>query len=202
MTVVLQQDDDVAKLRQLVRDERKAVQRDRYRVVLLAAQKAADGAPEMTRAQIAAAVGRSRQFVDEWVGRYRRGGVENLHARKQPGNKPSLTPQQQEAFKTRLLAGPTDADGGVCTLRGRDAQRVLEVEFGVPLKLSAVYEWMHRVGLSCLKPRPRHRKNDEQVMKTWLEQAPLLSARRGRITRASRSRSGSRTRRGSDSKGR
>ena len=177
MTVVLHQADDVARLRQWVRDERKALQRDRYRAVLLAAEKPAADGVEMTREQIAAAVGRSRQFVDEWVGRYRRGGIDNLVARKQPGNKPSLNPAQQEAFKARLLAGPTDADGGVCTLRGKDAQRVLEVEFGVPLKLSAVYEWMHRVGLSCLKPRPRHRKNDEQAMKTWLAQAPLLSRR-------------------------
>jgi transposase len=176
MTVVLGHDDDLALLRELVRDERKALQRDRYRVVLLAAEKP-DGA-EMTREQMAAAVGRSRQFVDEWIGRYRRGGIEKLQARKQPGNKPSLTKQQQEAFKARLLAGPTQADGGVCTLRGKDAQRVLEVEFGVPLKLSAVYEWMHRVGLSCLKPRPRHRKNDPQAMKAWRdESAPFLSAR-------------------------
>jgi transposase len=163
-----------------MRDERKALQRDRYRVVLLAAHQDDDGGgdtPEMTRQQIAAAVGRGRQFVDEWVGRYRRGGIDNLRARKAPGNKPSLSQQQQEAFKARLLAGPTDADGGVCTLRGRDARRVLEVEFGVPLKLSTVYEWMHRVGLSCLKPRPRHRKNDPQAMRVWLESAPLLSAR-------------------------
>jgi transposase len=177
MTVVLHQDDDVARLRELVRDERKALQRDRYRVVLLAAQRPADGASEMTREQIAAAVGRSRQFVDEWVGRYRRGGIDNLRARRQPGNKPSLSAEQQAAFKARLLAGPTDADGGVCTLRGKDARRVLEVEFGVPLKLSAVYGWMHRLGLSCLRPRPRHRKNDERAMKSWLESAPLLSSR-------------------------
>lgn len=176
MTVVLHHDDDPSRLRQLVRDEPKALQRDRYRVVLLAAQKDRDGV-EMTREQIAAAVGRSRQFVDEWVRRYRCGGIDSLKARKQPGNRPALTPQQQEAFKARLLAGPSDADGGVCTLRGKDAQRVLEVEFGVPLKLSAVYEWMHRVGLSCLKPRPRHRKNDPQAMKVWLDQAPLLSRR-------------------------
>lgn len=177
MTVVLHQADDVARLRELARDQGKALQRDRYRAVLLAAEKPAADGVEMTREQIAAALGRSRQFVDEWVGRYRRGGIDNLCARKQPGNKPSLTKAQQEAFKARLLAGPTDADGGVCTLRGRDAQRVLEVEFGVPLKLSAVYEWMHRVGLSCLKPRPRHRKNDPAAMTLWLERAPFLSAR-------------------------
>ncbi len=182
MTVDLHDAEDIERLRQQVRDERKALQRDRYRVVLLAAEgrmDAGDGVGgEMTREQIAAAVGRSRQFVDEWVGRYRRGGVEHLRARKQPGNRPSLTPEQQSAFKARLLAGPTaDADGGVCTLRGRDAQRILDAEFGVPLKLSAVYEWMHRIGLSCLKPRPRHRKNDPAAMTDWLERAPFLSSR-------------------------
>jgi transposase len=182
MTVTVHHPDDVYRLSQLVAAERKAIQRDRYRVVLLA-MRPPDGI-ELTREQIAKMVGRSRQFVDEWVGRYRRAGTEgkasaidHLHARKQPGNKPSLTPEQQEAFKARLLAGPTDADGGVCTLRGKDAQRLLEEEFGVPLKLSAVYEWMHRVGLSCLKPRPRHRKNQEEAMKAWLDHAPLLSVR-------------------------
>jgi transposase len=173
MRVNLHDPGDVEQLRQLVATERRAIQRDRYRVVLLAAELR-DGI-EMTRQQIAGTVGRSRQFVDEWVGRYRRGGIEHVRARKQRGNKPSLTPQQQEAFKKRLLAGPTDADGGVCTLRGKEAQRVLEVEFGVALKLPTVYEWMHRVGLSCLKPRPRHRKNDPAAMAAWLEQAPLLS---------------------------
>jgi transposase len=178
MTVELHGAGDLDRLRQLVRDERRAIQRDRYRVVLLAAQRHAGEAAEMTREQIADAVGRSRQFVDEWVGRYRRGGIDRLHARKQPGNRPSLTPEQQAAFKARLLAGPAaGTDGGVCTLRGRDAQRILETDFGVPLKLSAVYEWMHRVGLSCLKPRPRHRKNDEPIMNDWLERAPLLSSK-------------------------
>jgi transposase len=174
MTVELHGSEDFDRLRRLVHDERKAVQRDRYRVVLLAARRHA-GDAEMTREQIAASVGRSRQFVDEWVGRYRAGGVDRLHARKQPGNRPALTPEQQAAFRARLLAGPTHGDGGACTLRGRDAQRILDAEFGVPLKLSAVYEWMHRVGLSCLKPRPRHRKNDGQAMNDWLERAPLLS---------------------------
>ena len=173
MTVKPHGPGDVDRLRDLVASERRAIQRDRYRVVLLAAES--HQGVEWTREQIAQAVGRSRQFVDEWVGRYRRGGIEQVRARKQRGNRPSLTPQQQEQFKKRLLAGPTDADGGVCTLRGKDAQRVLEQEFGVALKLPTVYEWMHRVGLSCLKARPRHRKNDPAAMHAWLEQAPFLS---------------------------
>jgi transposase len=76
-----------------------------------------------------------------------------------------------------MLAGPTERDGGVCTLRGRDAVRILQQEFGVSYSLEGVYDLLERLNLSCLKPRPRHRKNDPQAMKTWLERAPFLSAR-------------------------
>jgi transposase len=167
---------DGAELGRRVAAERSAVQRDRLRAALLAIEGDAGGA-ELTRAQIAQALGRSRQFVDAWVGRYRRLGLAGLARRKAKGNPPSLTPDQQAVFKARLLAGPTAADGGVCTLRGRDAQRILAGEFGVPLKLGAVYGWMHRAGLSCLRPRPRHRKNDPQAAAGWLERAPLLPTR-------------------------
>ena len=167
---------DAAELGRRAAAEPSAVQRDRLRAVLLAVEGDADGA-EMTRERIARALGRSRQFVDAWVGRYRRLGLAGLARRKAKGNPPSLTPAQQAAFKARLLAGPTDADGGVCTLRGRDARRILAAEFGVALKLSAVYDWMHRLNLSCLTPRPVHRKNDPAEAAAWLDRAPLLRKR-------------------------
>lgn len=150
-----------------------ALQRDRYRVVLLALE-GYFGA-ELTRDQIARTVGRSRQFVDEWTGRYRRGGVEALVAGKSSGRPPALDAEQLERFKQRIKAGPTDADAGVCALRGRDARRVLESEFGKPLTLTSAYNLMHRAGLSCLKPRPRHRKGDPAAQQQWLERAPFLS---------------------------
>lgn len=160
-------------LHQLIARERRALARDRFRVVLLAG-KGVDRT-EQTREQIAKAVGRSRQFVDAWAGRYRRLGLAGLQARKARGNPPSLTPVELESFKNRMLAGPTDADAGKCTLRGLDAQRILASEFGKPLKLSTVYSLMHKAGLSCLRPRPQHRKNNPEAMKAWLESAPFLS---------------------------
>lgn len=173
MKASLRDPGDVAELRQRLSKADSAVQRDRLRAVLLAVE-GLDG-QELMREQIARMLGRSRQFVDEWVKRYRQAGLAGLTRRKAKGNAPSLTPDQQTAFKARLLAGPTEADGGKCTLRGKDAQRILGQELGVELKLSAVYEWMHRVGLSCLRPRPRHRKNDPAAMEKWQADAPLLS---------------------------
>lgn len=166
-------DGDGRVLRQWIARERRALPRDRFRVVLLAGE-GREGI-EQTREQIAAAVGRSRQFVDEWAGRYRRLGLAGLEARKAKGNSSSLTPAELEAFKKRMLGGPTNADEGKCTLRGLDAQRILAAEFGKPLKLSTVYSLMHKAGLSCLRPRPQHRKNDPAAMKAWLDRAPFLS---------------------------
>lgn len=56
---------------------RQAKQRDRFRAVLLAGEGLGER-KACTREEMAAAVGRSRQFVDQWVGRYRRGGLAEL----------------------------------------------------------------------------------------------------------------------------
>jgi hypothetical protein len=64
-----------------------------------------------------------------------------------------------------------------------------------------VYDLLHRLGLSCLVPRPRHRKNDPEQMQHWVKNAPLLSRTSPKRTPRRRSRSGSRTKRGSASKG-
>jgi transposase len=125
------------------------------------------------REQIAARVGRSRQFVDQWVRRYRSGGLEALHARKQRGRVPKLTPPQQETLKARLDAGPLPQDK-VCTLRGRDIRRIIEVEFGVLYTANGIYDVLRRLDYSSLKPRPRHRKNDPAQAAVFEHRAPFL----------------------------
>jgi transposase len=130
-----------------------------------------------TALQIAAAVGGSRRPVQYWVHRYNAQGVEGLFDRPRPGQPTKLPADQEAAFKQRLLAGPTEADGGLCTLRGRDAQRILREEFGMHYSLGGAIGLLHRLGLSCLKPRPRQRKNDPQAMGQWVERAPLLSSK-------------------------
>jgi len=36
-----------------------------------------------------------------------------------------------------------------------------------------VYKLLHRLGLSCLEARPRHRRADEHAMRQWLDDAPF-----------------------------
>lgn len=149
-----------------IRRERDAVQRDRLRAIALAL----DGEKAE---QIVRQLDRSRAFVQRWVYTYRDHGLDAVRAGKARGATPRLTAEQTEAFRQRVLAGPTDADG-VCTLRGLDFQRVLREEFGVEYALSGVYKLLHRLGFSCLSPRPKHRKTDLEAQERFKESAPLL----------------------------
>lgn len=172
MKVTLHDPADLETLRGRVRSEANAKQRDRLRAVLLAAEGEDGG--ELEGDEIAQRLGRSPRFVDQWLARYRKDGLEAIRPGKAKGQKPRLPVEKQAAFKARLLAGPAEADGGICTLRGSQAKEILSKEFGVEMCLSGVYELMHRLNLSCLKPRPLHRKNDPQAVADWLERAPLL----------------------------
>jgi|tagenome__1003787_1003787.scaffolds.fasta_scaffold20765210_3 transposase len=169
MDVKLREETDGPRLRALIDAERDAVQRDRLRAALLAAEG-------HEAVAIAATLGRSRRFVQAWAYRYRDGGVDAVRPQgKSTGRPPKLPRDREAAFKARVLAGPSAADGGVCVLRGEDARRILEREFGVAYTLDGVYDLLGRLNLSCLAPRPRHRKNDPAAMAAWADRAPLLS---------------------------
>ena len=154
--------DDAGRLEQLVAAEAQAKQRDRYRVVLLAG-RGMGGRAELTRQQIAQAVGRSRQFVDEWVNRYRTAGLDALRPRKQPGAKPKLTPQEQEQLKAMLDAGPAPEEG-LAAYNGPILRDKIEQRFGKLYSLPGLYALLHRLGYNDLMPRPRHPDTDPAAL--------------------------------------
>jgi transposase len=188
MQIELHHPEDLTQLRQQSRQQKEAKQRDRYRAILLAIE--GYDAPTIART-----IGRSRRFVQRWVYRYRDHGLKAVVPKRQTGRPPNLPATKEAPFKERFLAEPTEADG-VCTLRAKDAQRILQEEFGVQYTLAGVYDLLHRLGLSCLAPRPRHRKSDPERMQRWVENAPLLSSKSPKRTQSKESRSGSRTKRG------
>lgn len=159
---------DVETLRELVRWERDARRRDRLRAVLLAIEG-------HSAVAIAELLGWSRRSVQDWVYAYRDGGIERTHPPPRPGRVPTLPPHREAEFKARFPAGPTPEDG-VCTLRGQDAVRILRDEFGVHYSLDGAHDLLAHLGFSCLRPRPRHEKQDLGKQAEFRERAPSLSA--------------------------
>jgi transposase len=167
MNVKLNHPKDLKQLRYRSRKERNAKQRDRYRAVLLALEG------QNTEA-IMHTLDRSKNFVQRWVYAYRDGGIDAICPRRQTGRPRKLTELEEVELRERILAGPKPQDA-VCSLRGKDARRIINEQFGVQYSLPGVYALLHRLGLSSLVPRPRHKKNDPEKMCQWLKEAPLLS---------------------------
>jgi transposase len=160
---------DVERLKKLTSKERDAEQRDRYLVV----SHALAGRETLW---IAGGLGRSRAFVQRWVYAYRDGGIAALKDKPRGGSRPKLPRELEARLRARIDAGPTAKDK-VCTLRGKDVQRIIREEFGKDISLNGAYRTLHRMGYSCLAPRPRHEKQDLAAQEKFKAQtAPLFSA--------------------------
>ena len=167
------------RLVELVATTSNAKQRDRYRVVLIAGRGLGERR-ELRREQIAQAVGRSRQFVDQWVGRYRRGGIAALVPKRQPGAARRLSVEQEAQLCAMLEAGPSPQEG-IAAYNGPILRERIEQHFGKAYSLNGVYKLLHRLGYNDLMPRPRHPGTDPAAIEgfkkkscpsVWLRSAP------------------------------
>lgn len=178
----------------LIAKAKDASRRQRLRIIRWALEG-------VTADEVATQTRLCRRQVQNWVRRFNSAGLAGLEDRPGRGRPCPLSAEQQSQFKARLATGPTAKDE-VCTLRGEDIQRILVEEFGVLRKLSSVYHLLHSLGYSSLVPRPRHAQADpgrqELFKKANYPTSSLPSAKR---TLKSKSKSSSKTRRGSASKG-
>jgi transposase len=106
-----------------------------------------------TAPAIAMAVGLSRRICQRWVAHYNEQGLSGLDDLRGQKSELPLTEEQLAIVRERVKAGPTEQDA-VCSLRGKDFQRILAEEFGLLCSLSSVYWLLHRLGYSYLRPRP------------------------------------------------
>jgi transposase len=151
-------------LERLERTENDAHKAKRIRVVLLALKG-------YTAPAISQAVGLSRRICQRWVYRYNDEGLDGLDDRRGNVIASCLGPEDTEKFRQRIEKGPTPEDD-VCALRGVDFRRILEKEFGVVRSLTTVYSLLHKLGYSCLKPRPKHPKSDHLAQETFRQELP------------------------------
>ncbi len=182
----------VKELAAALRREKRSVNQIRIRAVLSVAR--GDHVPRVARSMSLA-----ERAVRNWVHEYNRGGVVGLQDQRK-GRQCRLSDSQLEKMRKRLREGARPEDG-VCSLRGRDVQRILEKEFHVRYGRSSVYYLLHhQLGMSYLKPRPLHRKTDPEAQAAFKKTSEKSCKKSGKRIRTDGSRSGSRTRAGSASK--
>lgn len=183
-----------AELAACVKAEKRAVNQMRLRAILLVAR--GEHVPA-----VAAALSVGERAVRDWVHRYNKSGIGGLQDGR-TGRRCRLSAEDQARLKERIRSGP-QADDGVCSLRGEDVRRILKDEFRVEYGLPGVYYLLHhQLGFSYLKPRPIHRKADPKAQEAFKKSSPKRSRKYIKNIRTSGSRSGSKTKAVSDSKGR
>lgn len=182
----------VDELRGLARKAKDGRIRTRLQALVLAKQG-------HTAEHTAELLGMSRRVVQKWVQRYNEDGLAGLSDQSGRGRVCKLSEHQQRRLQQRIEAGPREEDN-VCTLRGTDIQAILEEEFGVLYHLNGVYALLHRLGYSCLMPRPRHRKTDPKVQAAFKKTLSNRSRRSVTPIEINRFRSGSRMKPASGSK--
>ena len=167
MQIVERTSGDIDRLSKLVGQEKHADRRDRYRIALLALR----GREKLEIAQI---LGLAKSTVEQWAYAYRDDGIAALTGKKRGGSKPKIAGEAAQRLRARVDAGPT-IDDKVCSLRGKDVQRIARDELGVDISLNGVYRTLHRLGYSCLAPRPRHEKQDLAAQQKFkVDTAPFL----------------------------
>lgn len=162
----------LAELKRLERIEKDADRARRLRIVIL-------GIEGWTAPAVAMAVGLSRRICQRWVRRYNGMGLAGLDDQRGHESRSPLSSEQEAEVRRRIEAGPTPEDE-VCTLRGKDIQRILAEEFGLLRSLASVYGLLHRLGYSYLRPRPRHRQSDPAKIaafeQSWPESLANIAA--------------------------
>lgn len=116
-------------------------------------------------------IGAGRRTIQQWVQKYNNGGIEELKDKPRPGQPTKLPRDMEQHFCRRIASGPSKQDS-VSVLNGPTIKRLLEREFGVFYSLWGVYDLLHRLGYSCLCPRPQHEKADPKAQQEFKKTSP------------------------------
>ena len=167
---------------------------------ILALALVLEGSERKTAAE---SCGMDRQTLRDWVHRYNAEGLAGLRSRQPMGPRSRLTTEQQAELAALVEAGPDPEQHGVVRWRRVDLRDELERRFGVKLHERSVGKVLAKLGYRRLSVRPRHPQADEAAQEAFKKTLLRPSRQRSPLTpKASRSKSGSRTRRGSASRAR
>jgi len=148
----------------------------------------------MSREDAARVGGMDRQTLRDWVHRFNAAGPDGLKDAWYGGPEARLSAAQKAELAEIVETGPDPAADGVVRWRRVDLQRVIQERFGVAYHERYVGKLLKTLGFRHMSARPRHPAQDAAIVEAFKKTsrarwAPTWPTCR----RASRSRSGSRT---------
>ena len=121
--------------------------------------------------QVARRMDIAERPLRKWLHRFNKEGPSGLCDAPRSGQPPKIDTEQIEKFKQRVRQGITEQDN-VCSLRGKDLRQILQKEFDAQYSLGGTYFLLHRLGFSCLCPRPQHPQADIDAQEAFKKTAP------------------------------
>jgi transposase len=117
--------------------------------------------------EVARLVRASPSSVSRWKQSLEEGGMEALRAKRHPGRRARLRPEQKKRLEQVLLAGPRAAGFATDLWTLARVAQVIERLFGVGYHPGHVWYILRDMGWSCQKPERRARERDEAAIAAW-----------------------------------
>jgi len=120
-------------------------------------------------AEVAHALGVTRQSARRWYLRWSEGGVGALRAAPRAGRPPHLSDAQLRQLERQLRRGPLTHGfpTGLWTLKR--VAIVIERLTGVRYPESSVWRWLGRMGWTPQRPKRRASERDDAALQHWKE---------------------------------
>lgn len=122
--------------------------------------------------EIADTLGVSAAYITKVKKLYAEGGDEGLkikHRGRQQGQKRVLSQEQEEEIKRIILEQKPEEYGfQECLWTRSNICNLIMEKYNIDIKLTTLWDYLHRWGLSAQRPIKRARKQDAEKIEQWL----------------------------------
>ena len=117
----------------------------------------------MTLEEISKKVKYPLTTVGDWLRRIYFKGISRRYSIRQPGRLKRLTHEQEIELDSFLSQSPQKAGLPFVLWTTKLVRTFIEQQYGVVYKIRQVRNLLNRLGFSCQKPRPAHRKANKKL---------------------------------------
>lgn len=150
----------VEELTDLYRNEKDSKARIRLLVAIMRKE-------DMTLQKISNEVKYPLTTVGDWLRRMYLEGISRRYNIKQSGRPRQLTRKQEIEIDSVLSKSPKNVDLPFVIWTTKLVQAFIEQQYGISYKIRQTRNLLYRLGFSCQKPRPSHRRANKKLQEDF-----------------------------------